>query len=1213
MVPSSKLYVRKRDGRHEEVVFEKITKRIQRLCTGLDPKFVDAQQVTLKVIRGLYAGVSTVQLDILAAEIAASMTTLHPDYGTLAARITVANMHKETKSSFAETIHDLYRNGGTGRPLISDYHYRLVCHKYADTLDRAIVHDRDYDFDYFGIKTLEKSYLLRIADKIVERPQYLFMRVAIGIHGDDIDSVLETYDMMSRHIFIHATPTLFAAGTPENQLSSCYLLTIKGDSIDGIFKTVADCAAISKMAGGIGLNIHNIRARGSTIVSTNGKSNGIVPMLRVFNNVARYVDQGGGKRIGSFAIYLEPWHADIFEFLDLKKNHGIEEHRARDLFYGLWINDLFMRRVRDDSTWSLMCPKECPGLADVWGAEFDRLYIKYEEEGRARRTIQARTLWRAIIESQVETGTPYMLYKDACNRKSNQSHLGTIKCSNLCTEIIQYSAPDEIAVCNLASIALPKFVRTAEDEDDTDTFAAAYASSSSSTASTEHASSFEDVNVQEYLEERGLTRSQSDDDTIFRHSLEEALEDEELANGIGADGKDLDGWGDGGRLGDEVAVDTLDKSMSLRREDDTIYRNTLEEALEDEEDKPQRRENDTIHNYSFEQALEDEDLANGIGSDGKDMDGWGDGGRLEDGGRSEDVDEVAVDILDKPMLQRKLREKTKEFETFVQSVQEYLDVVDKMEKSKQKKKSKNVQFSIGNTRIQRRHSPLQKSPRHKPQSILAQTFQDQCLIASSEDVSGTSPVELAENEDMDHEVTEFNEHSYATTAPEDDHKHEYIEHSYAIPQKEDNDHSVKSEHEDNDDSINSLTYSVNSEHEDNELSVNSFTSHPVKSEHEDIDHSVNSQTSHSVNSLTSLHPEDGSWIDLEPKPRADYKYVSVADELRNYRLKTNPMTIPRAPKKAIVPTFDFHGLKEVVKIVTRNLNKVIDINHYPLPEAAKSNFRHRPIGIGVQGLADAFVKMRLPYDSAEARQLNEQIFETIYYGALEASCELAEKDGPYETFDKSPVSMGMLQFDYTITSEENSASRIWDWEKLRNRIAKHGLRNSLLVAPMPTATTAQILGNTESFEPLTSNLYVRRVLAGEYHVVNQHLVHDLIALDLWTPEIRNRIIANRGSIQEIEEIPAEIRELYKTVWEIPFMNLINMAAERGRYIDQSQSFNLYVAEPSYAKLTSIHFKIWQKGLKTGMYYLRTKAAANAIQFTVDRCSATDDQCISCTA
>eukprot|EP00567_Pseudictyota_dubia_P004422 CAMPEP_0197436222 /NCGR_PEP_ID=MMETSP1175-20131217/3696_1 /TAXON_ID=1003142 /ORGANISM="Triceratium dubium, Strain CCMP147" /LENGTH=821 /DNA_ID=CAMNT_0042965459 /DNA_START=105 /DNA_END=2570 /DNA_ORIENTATION=- len=761
------MFVVKRNGRRESVYFDKITSRITKLCYGLDPKHVDPIIISQKVVQGVYPGVTTVELDELAAETAASFATQHPDCSVLAARISVSNLHKMTTKIFSENItrfHEyVHPKTKEPAPLISkDVHDVVMKHK--DELDAAIIHDRDFEFDYFGFKTLEKSYLLKLHGKIAERPQHMLMRVAVGIHLDDIPRVLETYNLLSNRYFTHATPTLFNAGTPNPQMSSCFLLAMKEDSIDGIYGTLKDCAVISKYAGGIGMSISNIRSSQSYIRGTNGTSNGIVPMLRVFNNTARYVDQGGGKRKGSIAAYLEPWHADVFDFLDLRKNHGDENARARDLFYALWIPDLFMERVQANGNWTLMCPNECPGLPDCHGDEFNELYEKYEREGKGRKTIKAQALWFAILDAQVETGTPYMLFKDHCNRKSNQKNLGTIKCSNLCTEIVEYTAPDEIAVCNLASISLSKLV--------------------------------------------------------------------------------------------------------------------------------------------------------------------------------------------------------------------------------------------------------------------------------------------------------------------------------------------------------------------------------------------------------------------------------------------SPSTSFTSPNGA----FDFDQLYEVSKVITRNLNRVIDRNFYPVPEAKKSNMRHRPIGIGVQGLADTFQMMKLPFDSKEARQLNKDIFETIYFGACEASCEIAEKEGPYETFEGSPASKGELQFDmWGVTP-----SKRWDWSGLKEKIVEHGMRNSLLMAPMPTASTAQILGNNESTEPFTSNMYNRRVLAGEFTVVNKHLLRELTSMDLWTESVRTRIIADRGSIQNVPEIPKEVRDVYKTVWEIPQRAILDMAADRGAFIDQSQSLNVHMADPNTKKLTSMHFYAWKKGLKTGMYYLRTRPKADAIQFTVDQ-------------
>ncbi|MBL7809533.1 MAG: ribonucleoside-diphosphate reductase subunit alpha [Saprospiraceae bacterium] len=753
------MQVIKRDGRKEEVSFDKITARLRKMTYGLDTNYVNLIEVSKKVIMGLYDGVTTVELDNLAAETAATMATIHPDYALLAARIAVSNLHKETEKSFSKVVEELFNyvdpKTGDRAGLIGEETNRIV-QKHKSKLDSAIIFDRDFEFDYFGFKTLERSYLMRMNGKVVERPQHLFMRVAVGIHGEDIEAAIETYNLMSERWFIHATPTLFNAGTPKPQLSSCFLLSITEDSIAGIFETLSRCALISQSAGGIGLSIHNVRATGSYIKGTGGTSNGIIPMLRVFNDAARYVDQGGGKRKGAFAVYLEPWHADIFEFLELKKNHGKEEMRARDLFYALWICDLFMERVKDDKDWSLFDPNEAPGLFDVYGAKFNALYEQYEKEGRARKTVKARDLWNAVLESQVESGTPYILYKDAANMKSNQQNLGTIRSSNLCTEIIEYTSKDEVAVCNLASIALPKFI-----------------------------------------------------------------------------------------------------------------------------------------------------------SNGK---------------------------------------------------------------------------------------------------------------------------------------------------------------------------------------------------------------------------------------------------------------------------------------------FDFQKLYEITQVATRNLNKVIDINYYPIPEARNSNMRHRPIGLGVQGLADAFILMGMAFDSDAAKQLNKDIFETIYFAAVTESANQAEKHGTYETFKGSPMSKGMFQFDLWGVTPSNR----WDWDGLRERVKKVGVRNSLLVAPMPTASTSQILGNNECFEPYTSNLYTRRTLAGEHIVVNKHLMRDLVRLGMWNEEMREAIMAANGSIQGIEDIPQEVRDVYKTAYEISQKVIIDMSADRGAFICQSQSLNVFMEAPTFAKLSSMHFYAWQKGLKTGMYYLRSKAAVDPIKFTLSQ-------------
>ena len=750
-----------RKGEREDVRFDAIHEKLRSLTYGLDPVWVDPGHVTKLTIEGLYDGVTTRELDQLAAETAASLASQHPDYSRLAARICVDDLHRSTKDTFTDVITDLREyidpESGKHAPLISEEVYGIIMEN-AEILNNHIDYSRDHNYDYFGFKTLERSYLLRLNGEIAERPQHMLLRVAVGIHHANITKALETYDLMSQGYFTHATPTLFNSGTPTPQMSSCFLLTMQDDSLDGIYDTLKQCALISKSAGGIGLSIHHIRSKGSYIKGTNGESNGIVPMLRVFNDTARYVDQGGGKRKGSIAIYLEPWHPDILAFLDLKKNHGKEELRARDLFYALWTPDLFMERVEQNADWSFFCPNECPGLQDAYGADFKALYEKYESAGLARETLPARTVWDKVVESQIETGTPYMLYKDAANEKSNQKNLGTIRSSNLCTEIMEYTAKDEVAVCNLASIALNKYV--------------------------------------------------------------------------------------------------------------------------------------DMENNSFNHQL----------------------------------------------------------------------------------------------------------------------------------------------------------------------------------------------------------------------------------------------------------------------------------------------------------------LYDVTYHATGNLNRVIDVNYYPVPEARNSNMRHRPIGLGVQGLADTFALLQLPFESPEARKLNKEIFETIYFAACTASKDAAIAEGAYSTFKGSPASKGELQFDLW---GMNDHSGRWDWTTLKGEIIEHGMRNSLLLAPMPTASTSQILGNNECFEAFTSNLYVRRTLSGEFIVLNKHLVRDLIALDLWSLNMKDEILRHKGSIQAIEGIPDHIKALYKTTWEIKQRHVLDMAADRGAYVDQSQSMNIHMVDANPAKVTSMHFYGWKQGLKTGMYYLRTKAAADAIQFTVE--------------
>jgi ribonucleoside-diphosphate reductase subunit M1 len=872
--------VQKRNGYYENVSFDKILKRIQSLCLGeeFNKKLkIDPTIIAQKVCSEIYDNVKTAKLDELSSQISISMYSKNPEYSTLSSRIVISNHHKRTNSKFSDSINILYKND-----IIQKYLYDLV-EKNKELIDQKINHMKDYELDFFGFKTLEKSYLLKVNEEIVERPQYLFMRVSLCIHRDNLEKAFETYDHISNKDFIHATPTLFNAGTKREQLASCFLLAMKEDSVTGIYDTLKDCALISKYSGGIGLHVHNIRANHSFINGTNGYSNGIVPMLRVFNDTARYIDQGGGKRNGSFAIYIEPWHADIFDFLELKKNHGNELERARDLFYGLWIPDLFMKRVQEGGKWTLMCPDECPGLSDCYGEKFEELYLKYEKEEKGKKTVEAQKLWFAILTSQIETGTPYLLYKDACNKKSNQNNLGTIKSSNLCTEIIEYSNHEETAVCNLASISLPSCLEP---------------------------------------------------------------------------------------------KDTSDLKLTIYSKPECCYCEYAERLCE----------------------------------------------------------EYEIDF----------------------SKKDYKDYVS------------------------------------------------------------------------------------------------------------------------------------------------------------------SNNTSHGITFPKIYHNND---------------LIGGYTELVNY----------------LKPTYNYHKLKNLSKILTYNLNKIIDYNFYPIPETERSNMRHRPIGLGVQGLANVFYEMKIPFGSIESKEINKKMFESIYYGSLEASMEISRdrqselielkqikhklKDnifsgfesekydlekrvkciehkysiipeeldrdiylGTYSSYIGSPLYNGKLQFDLWDETVDDS---LFNWDSLREEIKKYGVRNSLLVAPMPTASTSQILGNYECIEPVISNIYTRRVLAGEFMVINEYLVNDLILLGKWDSNIKDKIITNDGSVQGIPEIPIFIQERYKTAWETKQKDILDMAADRGRFICQSQSLNLFVEAPNFKILSSMHFYGWKRGLKTGMYYLRTRPSSKALQFTVE--------------
>jgi len=1078
--------VLKRSGELEEIAFDKILNRIKKL--GQEASInINYQQLVMKVIDQLYDKISTTKIDELAAEQCAALSTLHPDYGTLASRIVISNHQKNTDPSFYNVMCQLYNFidvHGNPNPLLSDTFYKFVS-KYGKKLDDMIVSDRDYLIDYFGFKTLERAYLFRNGDKIVERPQHMWMRVAVCLHGYELNGdndiclqlIKETYDLMSQKYFTHATPTLFNAGTPRPQMSSCYLVAMEDDSIDGIFNTLKDCAHISKWAGGIGLHIHNIRAKGSHIQGTNGTSNGIVPMLRVFNNTARYVDQGGNKRNGSFAIYLEPWHADIFDFLEMKKNHGDEELKARDLFYALWISDLFMQRVKEkNGKWSLFCPHECPGLADVYGDEFVALYEKYEEDGKAKKIVNARELWFAILDAQMETGTPYLLYKDAVNKKNNQSNLGTVKSSNLCV------APETLVLTKNGHIPIEDIVNQEVE--------------------IWNGEEFSKVNIIKTGTDQELMDVFTDDGTKLTCTPYHKFHIQ--------------------RSYSEKSIEIVE-ARNLKPEDKLIKC-----------DFPVIDGNDTfLYNEKF-------DIPSYTCSLQTKLD-WFAGYCDADGtiAKNGDNEQLQVSSTNHEFL--------KNVKLFLQTC----GVNAKVKLSCIREKSYLPDGKGGH-----------KFFNVKPIYRLLLTSCDLYYLCSI----GFSPKRL----------------KITGNKPARDAKQ----------------------------FIKILKVEFNNRIDDTYC----FTE-PKK--HTGIFNGI----------ITGQCTEIVQYSDRDETAVCNLASIAL------------PAFVDEKTKQ-----FDYNKLHEVTKIVTNNLNKVIDINFYPTEKTKLSNLRHRPIGIGVQGLADTFILMDIPFHSDEAKHINKLIFETIYHASLQRSNEIAIERkkaylampktpnrmnmligreiflpekwiGAYSSFDGSPTSNGVLQFDMWNVLPPSDR---YDWGALRLSIIDHGLRNSLLVAPMPTASTSQILGYNECFEPLTSNLYSRRTLAGEFVVVNKYLMRELIQLGLWNEQIKNNIILNKGSIQQLTIVPEEVRNKYKIVWEIPMKHLIDMAADRGAFICQSQSLNLWMEDPVYNKLTSMHFYAWEKGLKTGIYYLRRKAKHQAQQFTIepeqnDKVEEKEEICEMCSA
>jgi ribonucleoside-diphosphate reductase alpha chain len=1085
------LTVIKRDGHRENVSFDKILARIRKLADGLE--HVNPDIVAQKVCTQLKDGMHTSELDEFAAETCAMMQArYHPNYGKLAARIVVDNHHKNTPDTLLECTKTL----GDASVIAESHLYAVV--EQTEAYQAMIDYSRDFLFDYFGFKTLEKSYLLRVKGKVVERPQHLWMRVAIQLHGSDLEKVQETYDALSQGYFIHATPTLFNAGTARPQLSSCFLLQMSDDSIQGIYKTLGDCAQISKWAGGIGLNVHNIRAEGAHIQGTNGKATGLVPMLRVFNDTARYVNQGG-KRNGSFAIYLEPWHADIEAFLRLKLNQGAEEERARDLFYGLWIPDLFMKRVESNGMWTLFSPDEAPGLADCWGPKFEDLYMKYEQEGKGRKTMPAQKLWQMVLDAQIQTGTPYLCYKDAANSKSNQQNLGTIKCSNLCV------APETLVLTKTGNHPI------------------------------------RDLADQEHEVWNGAKWSKT---TIRKTGESQRLVTVNLSNGASITCTPYhkflvhEGYADRRSIKDSVRVDASDlkEGMTLKKFIAPVVENG--ERVVSPYTHGFFCGDGTVSGKSKTCALYGEKKKLVPFLDIKSMSGVEDAhGRLN------------------TVLNQDISEK------FVVPIRACL--ADKLAWLA------GLADADGSIARNGDNESLQIS------SIYYRFLDDIRIMLLSMGVHA-KVVKMCNARLRD---LPDGRGGYA----------EYV----CKP-------------------IWRLLVSSSGLYT---LASLGFETHRLTFDHREPQR--NAEQFVRVMCVVDTGRVDDTYCFNEPENHAGvFNGVLTGNctEIMEFTSKEESavcnlgsLSLPKFIKED--NTFDFHALGGYTKILTRNLDLVIDKNYYPTPECERSNVRNRPIGIGVQGLADVFARLRLPWQSEGARKLNRKIFETIYYWALAESLTLAKEKGSYPSHLGSPLSSGKLQCD--LWKDSPTETPELDWAALRETARKWGARNSLLIAPMPTASTSQILGNNECFEPFTSNLYSRRVLAGEFMIVNKYLVDDLTKLNLWTPEIRTEIMANNGSVQNILAIPSELRELYKTAWELPMKTIIQMARDRAPFICQSQSLNLFVADPTYSKLSSMHFFAWREGLKTGCYYLRTKAASSAQKFTVE--PPKQEECLSCAA
>ena len=1142
-------HVVKRNGEKERMSIDKIEKRIASLCDGLS---VNLSKVTRDVASQLYDNMKTVELDELSAQICASLCTEHIDYGKLASRIIISNHHKNTSPSFSEVIRNLYENKNIHdkhSPLISKELYDIVQNN-KEKLNSYINYERDYEFDYFGFKTLEKSYLMRIKDysmgqtkeekvnlkgKIVERPQHLLMRVSLGIHGSDIKRALNTYDLMSTKYFIHATPTLFNAGTPRPQLSSCFLLAMKEDSIDGIYSTLRDCAMISKWAGGIGLHIHNVRAKNSIINGTNGISNGIVPMLRVFNNTARYVDQGGGKRNGSIAIYLEPWHADIQDFLLLRKNHGNEEERARDLFYAMWVSDLFMKRVKENKDWSLFCPNECPGLPDTYGDEFEALYTKYEQEGRAKKVVRAQELWFQILESQIETGTPYICYKDASNKKSNQKNLGTIKSSNLCVapETLILTDKGHLEIQNLKDKSVnvwngKEFSEvTVKQTSDSSQLITVNLSDGSELTCTKYHKFYIQDKYTPFNMKKDIVKSKP-------VSIVEAKDLKPDMKLIKCDYPIIDG------------NENLESSYT-----NGFFSGDGTYSTSKHESKPCNYKSQDGYAYckrhiKYQKDSETSEQCNAISNEKKPI-----------------VSLYGEKIKLLPYLDYRSygEEKNNKLNVCLS-----LNLEDKFFVPMNYSLTSKLNWfsgyvdADGSICKNGKNQSLQVSSINKEFLMKVKLMLQTCGISSK--VMKNMGERVVNLPDGNGGKKNYNCKKLWRLLV----------------------------------SSNELQKLVELGFEPKRLVINQERVQRSATQFVKVSNIVDNQRTDKTFCFTETKRHAGIFNGVITSQCTEIIEYSDSDEFAVCNLASIGLPNYVVGREDGTTEFDFDKLLEVSKIVTRNLDKVIDVNFYPVPETKRSNMRHRPIGIGVQGLADVFAKMRLPFDSPEAKVLNERIFETIYFGALSESNQLAVENKPYETYEGSPMSKGIFQFEMW---ETQPTKLHYEWETLRDKIKEKGIRNSLLVAPMPTASTSQILGNNECFEPFTSNIYLRRTLAGEFVVVNKHLIQDCIQRNIWSTQVKNKIIANNGSIQNIPEIPDELKPIYKTSWELSNKTLIDLAADRGKFICQSQSLNLFMESPNFNSLSAMHFYSWKKGLKTGIYYLRTRPVTKAQQFTIE--------------